>query len=181
VLVSHWIACLISLQAALHESPQQTWLGPGRYEYCRAGVRAEPSATNLKDCPSLDLGTYYLAAITWALLVVTGMGGTDFYPSSPQLGGSSVETLIVMIISTSAALFWTMVTAQILDVVVNGDPGETHYRQARPPTPRLAHAPPRPHHVLCSGYLSPSPVHHLAHARLCSSVAPVSLHPQSSP
>ena len=62
------------------------------YGYCEL----ESSGVSAADGPiegcSLGLGSYYLAALSWSVMVITGTGGTDFYPSSL----SNAETLIVV-------------------------------------------------------------------------------------
>lgn len=134
-LGAHWYACIMALQASLHQSPQETWLGSMRYEFCEDGVpghaeavnstgsqlavnytgsqiygqpvpgEAAPSATGIEDCDMMDVGTYYLASFSWSIMVITGTGGTDFYPSSL----SNAETLIVVTLVIFGALLWTQV------------------------------------------------------------------------
>ena len=47
----------------------------------------------------------YLASFSWSIMIITGTGGTDFYPSSL----SNAETLIVVSLVIFGALLWTQV------------------------------------------------------------------------
>ena len=51
-------------------------------------------------------------------MIITGTGGTDFYPSAQ----SDVETLIVTILLLSGAFAWTYVLALFCDMTTNGNP-----------------------------------------------------------
>ena len=43
---------------------------------------ATDASVALGGCDGLGVGSWYLAAFSWSLMVITGTGGTDFYPSS---------------------------------------------------------------------------------------------------
>ena len=58
-------------------------------------------------------------------MVITGMGGTDFYPSAQ----SDAETLIVTLQVVVGAFMWTRVLALFCDIAVNSSPGLTAFRQ----------------------------------------------------
>ena len=77
------------------------------------------------DCEHLGVGTWYLAAFSWSTMIITGTGGTDFYPSYR----SHVETAIVCIFVISGALIWTNILALFCDVATNSHPGMVLYRQ----------------------------------------------------
>lgn len=93
LLGAHWAACAIALQVVLHDSPEQTWIGSERYRLCELNTTTpvQRSGTVYEQCGNMGLGSYYLGAFSWSIMVITGTGGTDFYPSSD----SDAETLIV--------------------------------------------------------------------------------------
>ena len=120
---AHWYACIISLTAALHPRVDDTWLGGQLYGLCKPGD-AEGDGP-LAGCRSLSLGSWYLAAFAWSVMIITGTGGTDFYPSSASDG----ETVVVTVLVLWAAFLWTYVLAAFCDVATNGDPALTAFRQ----------------------------------------------------
>ena len=136
---AHSSACIIALQASLHVTPDETWLGPKRYNLCnREGIpnrgadaiegRRLPAAESelaLPGCQAISLGNWYLASFSWSMLVITGSGGTDYYPSDTSDG----ETIIVTIIVTVSAFMWTWVLALFCDVATNSNPVLTAFRQ----------------------------------------------------
>ena len=138
---AHWAACLIGIQTALHRSPSDTWLGPSRYDYCDSwgvttggvtgAVEAEREASRIATWAAplarcdIRLGSWYLASLTWALMLITGTGGTDYYPSSD----SDAETIVVCAMVLCGALLWTYVLALFCDMATNSNPGLTQFRQ----------------------------------------------------
>ena len=130
---AHWAACLIGIQTALHASPSETWLGPSRYNYCDAvdlsTATQASSVLGSWEAPlarcQIKLGSWYLASLTWALMLITGTGGTDYYPSSD----SDAETVVVCIMVLCGALLWTYVLALFCDMATNSNPGLTQFRQ----------------------------------------------------
>ena len=58
-------------------------------------------------------------------MIITGTGGTDFYPSSE----SSTETLVVTILVLLGAFTWTYVLALFCDMATNANPALTDFRQ----------------------------------------------------
>ena len=126
---SHWFACIIALQAGLHPDPEGTWLGKRAYGLCDTlsealgGVASLDSA--LHGCSGLSVGSWYLAAYCWSTMVITGVGGTDYYPS----GESDAETAIVMILVVIGSFLWTLVLASFCDVATNSSPTLVRYRQ----------------------------------------------------
>jgi hypothetical protein len=119
---AHWYACIIGMQAALHITPQETFLGPDRYGYCAdaddgggvgggggggvgGGVGVGGGA--LAGCPTMGLWSWYVASFTWAVLIITGTGGTEYLPNS----ASDPETLLVCCMVVCGALLWTYVLA----------------------------------------------------------------------
>jgi len=129
---AHWYACVMALEASLHDSPEPTWLGSERYGYCKDPVVPSASMTpttsaglSIAGCGGADPGSLYLGAFSWSLMVITGTGGTDYYPSSISQG----ETIIVMTLVLVGALIWTQVLAMFCDVATNADPGVVEFRQ----------------------------------------------------
>ena len=129
---AHWYACVMALEASLHDSPEPTWLGSERYGYCKDPVMPSASVTpstsaglSIAGCGDVNPGSLYLGAFSWSLMVITGTGGTDFYPSSISQG----ETIIVMTLVLVGALIWTQVLAMFCDVATNADPGVIEFRQ----------------------------------------------------
>lgn len=59
------------------------------------------------------------------MFLITGTGGTDYYPSAD----SDVETLIVCLMVICGALLWTYVLALFCDMATNSNPGLTQFRQ----------------------------------------------------
>lgn len=127
LLSAHWYACCMALQASLHPDPQRTFMGENYYNLC---VPSAPGATPdqfgpLAGCEGLSLGTFYMSSFSWSIMVITGTGGTDFYPSIE----SPTETFIVTALVIVGALLWTQILAMFCDVATNGDPGMTLFRQ----------------------------------------------------
>jgi len=58
-------------------------------------------------------------------MVITGTGGTDYYPSSK----STLETIVVMVLVLCGAILWTQILADFCDVATNGDPAGLRFRQ----------------------------------------------------
>jgi hypothetical protein len=61
----------------------------------------------------------------WAMLLVTGAGGTDGFPS-PE---SSAENLVITGMNLAAALFWTTVLALFCEMITNGSPELVDFQQ----------------------------------------------------
>lgn len=85
----------------------------------------EPAAAVLPGCGGVTLWSWYLAAFSWSTMVITGTGGTDFYPS----GDSDAETLIVLVLVVLGAFLWTLVLAAFCDVATNSNPTVIAFRQ----------------------------------------------------
>lgn len=58
-------------------------------------------------------------------MVITGIGGTDYYPSH-----DNAETLMVTVLVVLGALMWAKVLATFCDLHTNADPTAVEYRQA---------------------------------------------------
>ena len=97
---SHWYACIFALQAGLHEEVDQTWLGAQLYDLCDTGAPLEAAVPEgsppLPACPHLSIGSWYLASLSWAVLVITGCGGTDYYPSRASDTETAMVTALVL-------------------------------------------------------------------------------------
>ena len=65
---AHWYACLIGIQTALHERPQDTWLGDARYEYC-------PDVPPTMPPPQAEAAAEAAAAAAAAIGLAVPVGG----------------------------------------------------------------------------------------------------------
>ena len=140
-LSAHWYACIFALQATMHDSPRQTWMGQDLYAICPLTLPDAQPASELDAnstaaaygtemeffqlCGHIDFGSWYLASFTWAAMIITGTGGTDFYPSVR----SDAETVVVLMLNIIGALIWTQVLALFCDVATNAHPGMALFRQ----------------------------------------------------
>ena len=93
-------SCIFALQASLHDDPAVTW--PGLQGHCKGYELPTQEAVNLSatqifniQCPELDLGTFYLAAFSWSALIITGLGGTDWYLSLRSHTLTALATALV--------------------------------------------------------------------------------------
>jgi len=140
---AHWYACIIALQASLHASIDQTWMGDQLYGLCgesdlhqnqrrierfganQTSLAVSMSVAPLPSCSSLGIGEWYVAALSWSVLVITGCGGTDYYPSRASMS----ETIVVTFLVVVGAFLWTIVLALFVDMVTNSDPVLTQFKQ----------------------------------------------------
>ena len=58
-------------------------------------------------------------------MVITGTGGTDYYPNARSEG----ETITVLLLVLIGAILWTQILALFCDVVTNSDPAGVRFRQ----------------------------------------------------
>jgi len=91
--------------------------------YLASASHASPTA--MDNCDMMSVGSWYLASFSWSIMIITGTGGTDFYPSSL----SNAETLIVVSLVIFGALLWTQVLAMFCDVATNANPALVEFRQ----------------------------------------------------
>ena len=102
-------ACIVALEASLHADIDTTWLGSDLYNFCTGSKPSDDGKTtalvdpSLPGCDELGTGDMFVAAYSWSLMLITGTGGTDFYPSS----NSRSETIVVTILVVLGALMWT--------------------------------------------------------------------------
>ena len=96
-------SCIFALQASLHDDPAVTWLG--LQGHCKGYELPTQETVNLSatqifniQCPELDLGTFYLAAFSWSALIITGLGGTDWYLS---LRSHTLTALAIALVHSS--------------------------------------------------------------------------------
>ena len=68
-------------------------------------------------------------------MIITGTGGTDFYPSN----SSPAETLIVVVVVLIGALLWTQILARFCELATNSDPSNERQHVSSPLAPSLAH------------------------------------------
>ena len=117
-------------------SAQLTWADDGAADDVRRAPALVQRARRLVDgggggkpwlenCAEMRLESWYIASFTWALMLITGTGGTDYYPSSASDG----ETLVVCVLVVCGALLWTYVLALFCDMATNSNPGLTQFRQ----------------------------------------------------
>lgn len=135
-----WYACIFALQAVLADDPARTWLGA--YSYCHPLTSAQATEVDAYNrarglqsapfrllreyqCPGLSTGVFYFAAFSWSCLVITGTGGTDFYPAEFSLTETAVVTSLVLL----GALIWTQVLAAFCDIATNSDPAQVEFRR----------------------------------------------------
>jgi len=131
LLAAHWYSCIFALQAMLHDDPATTWLG--LQGHCSdKPIAGSPDYANRSavevfeiQCADLELTSFYLAALSWSFMVITGLGGTDQYPSQDNAETSLVTVLVVM-----GALFYARILATFCELATNSDPAMLEYRQA---------------------------------------------------
>lgn len=76
-------------------SPQQS-LDPG-------------ASSSASQCPEgFDLSHFFVAAFSLAMLVITGLGGTDYYPSANRF-----ETMLMTCAVLLGALIWAQVVFSV--------------------------------------------------------------------
>ena len=176
LIAVHWFACVIALQASLHGSAQDTWMGEDYYGYCHTSqpfetflmdrraalvnhsnyssiladdgdggqtnisgaskVGALPKAMALDFeydwCPGLSAGEWYAASFSWSLMIITGTGGTDFYPSAK----STPETVVVLSLIFIGAILWTQILADFCDVASSAPVSPLSYDKTLANCPR---------------------------------------------
>lgn len=123
----------MGMSTALHEDPQDTWIGMNRFAYCTPADApdnvpddaAHPLPGGLRLCPDLSLGSFYIACFSWSLMVLTGTGGTDIYPNVQ----SDAETVVVGAMVLIGVLLWAYVLSQFCDMATNSSPGNTEFKQ----------------------------------------------------
>ena len=108
---AHLYASILGISTAMHSNKQDTWLG--NYGYCKDD-----------DC-YVSTPVLYLSSFMWSVMIITGTGGTDFYPSE----SSEAETMLVLVLMLVGALLWTYLLALFCDMATNGEPGMTHFKQ----------------------------------------------------
>lgn len=132
-IATHWYACFFSLQAAMAGNIEDTWLGSSMFAYCESEestpspyIPPSKELSALEGCPGLNVGSWYLAAFSWSIMVITGTGGTGLWPSRRN----DTETAIVTFLVVIGAFLWTTVLARFCEVATNSNPGLTHFRQS---------------------------------------------------
>jgi hypothetical protein len=129
LLVAHWFACVFALSATLHRHPRDTWWGQ-RWGFCATLTNTDPDAGFMEAC-GLTASRFYVASFTWAMLIVTGTGGTDSFPNP----NSDAENLVVTAVNMAASLFW--VTVRALASTRLQSPMRAAWPLSRPPAPTL--------------------------------------------
>jgi len=125
VLVSHWFACFFALLATLHPHVGHTyWTMRGFCPRVYESGESNGGHEFLNEC-DLDMVGWYMASLTWAILVVTATGGTDSYPSLSYL-----ENAFISVFNLLAALFWTTVLATFCDLISKTNPEIAEFHQS---------------------------------------------------
>jgi len=75
----------------------------------------------------------YLACFYWAVMVITGTGGTDFYREA----FNSTEQLFITALVLLGAVLWTYVLAVFCEVVANSNPELSEFRHTMDDLNRL--------------------------------------------
>ena len=135
LFAAHWFACFFSLATTFEDTKIGTWMH--HFGYCwpsvNATLRAElgiRAADNYECVPDWDL---YLACFYWAVMVITGTGGTDFY----QAAFNSTEQLFITVLVISGAVLWTYVLAVFCEVIANSNPDLSEFRHTMDDLNRL--------------------------------------------
>ena len=85
-LAAHWYACILALQATLHDDLAATWLGHQRHchNLPMSGVGLNLTATERfsMQCPEFEIGTFYLVAFSWSAMILTGFGEVSYVDAS---------------------------------------------------------------------------------------------------
>jgi hypothetical protein len=108
-----YCSCVFALSAAMHHHPSETYWG--RNGFCGHALGPPPregpladglvaSGTAEVDKPSgfldqcgIRVKDFYVACFTWAMLIVTGSGGTEGFPTPGSTAENMVVTLINMV------------------------------------------------------------------------------------
>jgi len=134
LVVSHWFACVFAMVATLHQDPYQTYWGQhGAPPFCNENAAGNTSgnsatgdaATGILEICGMSVAEWYVACLTWAMLVVTGTGGTDEFPTSTSMA----ENIVVTMLNLVAALFWTTVLATFCEVITHANPELSEFQQ----------------------------------------------------
>ena len=104
---THWIACLLKLQATFAERQVGTWLGA--YGWC-----VEVGDEGDEEC--VHFMRIYVACLHWAFGILTGAVPFPMHckRDDDQEGFTDDEMLINLLLLGTGALGWTYVTAKIL-------------------------------------------------------------------
>lgn len=124
ICVVHWFACVFALLSNMQTEPQKTYWGTAGFCDDLLVASSGPALALVQACQITE-GEFYVACFTWAMLIVTGTGGADSFPSATSVPENIVVTLLNMV----AALFWTTVLALYCDMISNGSPLETESQQ----------------------------------------------------
>jgi hypothetical protein len=73
LVAAHWYACIFALQASLHVSAQDTWLGKDYYAFCSLPGNENTLPTYCGPT-GLSAGEWYVASFAWSTMIITGTG-----------------------------------------------------------------------------------------------------------
>ena len=122
LVISHWIACVLSLQTTIEGDPASSWWGT--FGYCQY------SDVELQTAVCADSSERYLSALYWSWGIILGFAAKpEAGPFEPIQHGEndrrdflSSETVIYLLLQFAGALLWTYVLAKCVDMVANHNP-----------------------------------------------------------
>jgi len=120
ILIAHWFACIFAMSASMQEDPRHTYWY--RSNFCQ-NINLD-AHTFIEQC-NLEISQFYVACFTWAVLIVTGTGGTDNFPNEH----STSENIVIITVGLAAALIWTTVLALFCEMITNGNPEVIEFQQ----------------------------------------------------
>jgi len=77
------------------------------------------------ECAGLDTVTWYIASLSWSVMIITGTGGTDAYPSS----ASTPETAVVLVLNLIGVLLWANILASFCSIATNTSVATIDFRR----------------------------------------------------
>ena len=69
--------------------------------------------------------TRYIASLSWSVMIITGTGGTDSYPSS----ASTPETAVVLVLNLIGVLLWANILASFCSIATNTSVATIDFRR----------------------------------------------------
>lgn len=130
ICVVHWYTCIFALSASMHSDPRDTYFY--RIGFCTSlssddydPTDSETLLLNFAEECNISAGRFYVASFTWALLLVTGSGGTATFPTNT----STAENLVLSSLKLFAGLFWTIVLALFCEMITNRNPEVIDFQQ----------------------------------------------------
>ena len=146
LIVCHWVACTLALQAVLSANRLHSWYGA--FGWCTYGGEVSNVAAPEEHPVFVDegvcaaVGALYLVSLHWAFGIMSGFFSDphegpfsgDQWPVIDRpvdLGGerfSTGEMFVNLVLLVFGALMWAYVTAKIVDIIVNANPDGTAFK-----------------------------------------------------